>query len=231
MLRFYGQPKFKIMNDGMTRVGYELFIRELQDNRWVLPADFTACTPDQLEQLLMQTIAALPAGIELISFNLEQSQFIDDRFIEMVKRVQATTAIKIFTELTERTSPNVSTAQLRAAAAKFHAANLLVCIDDVGTGDNTPDMVIALDEYIDEYKFALQNFRPFNRISEITATINFWYKMAADRGKMLAIEGLENESDYDTIKQYYPCDVIQGYYTGKPELLQVAADMPSNLID
>lgn len=231
MLRFYGQPKFRVMDADKDPVGYELFIREWRDDRWMLPEDFTACTPGQMAQLLSQTIAKLPENIELISFNLEQSQFVDDRYIDMVKQIQNTTSINIFTELTERTDANVSIAQLKDAARKFHNLGLLVCIDDVGTGDNTPELVLELNDYIDEYKFALQNFRPFNRISEITGTITFWYEMAAKNGKMLAIEGLENEADLSTIQQSYPCDVIQGYYMGKPALLPIAEDVKSDLVN
>ncbi len=231
MLRFYGQPKFRVMQADALPIGYELFIREKQNNQWTLPEDFNACSADQIYQLLTQTIAALPANIELISFNLEQGQFIKTEFVDMVARVQAATPIKIFTELTERSDARVSAAELKQAARQFHERGLLVCIDDVGTGDNTPQLVYELDPYIDEYKFALQNFRPFNRICEISDTIGGWYELANNRHKMLAIEGLENKEDLESVQQNYPCDVIQGYYTGKPALLPVSEVTPSNFID
>ncbi|ANZ60850.1 hypothetical protein AYR62_14890 [Secundilactobacillus paracollinoides] len=220
MLKFYGQPKFR--SDGATQqpIGYELFIREYQNNQWCLPQDFCAITAGQIQHLLSDTVQAMPDNIELLSFNLEQIQFIDPVFTDAVASVQDTTDIQLFTELTERTDPRVTLNQLSRAAKRFHDEGLLVCIDDVGTGDNTPELVLALDDYIDEYKFALQNFRPFNHISDIESHVSYWYNMAQKYDKMLAIEGLENEEDLEVIRTKYPCDVIQGYYTGMPALIE-----------
>ncbi|WP_155287609.1 EAL domain-containing protein [Lacticaseibacillus zhaodongensis] len=223
MLRFYGQPKFNLDKTDKEPVGYELFIREQRGENWVLPDDFTASTPEQIADLLMRTIAMLPEHVQLVSFNLEQCQFIDPAFTKAIAKVQATTNVEIFTELTERTDPNVTNDQLYAAAQRFHAAHLLVCMDDVGTGDNTPELVVALDDFIDEYKFALQNFRPFNHISEIKETIDYWYDMAEKHHKMLAIEGIETAEDLATIQEDYPCNLIQGYYTGRPFLMPISS--------
>ncbi|WP_054707540.1 hypothetical protein [Secundilactobacillus paracollinoides] len=103
MLKFYGQPKFR--SDGATQqpIGYELFIREYQNNQWCLPQDFCAITAGQIQHLLSDTVQAMPDNIELLSFNLEQIQFIDPVFTDAVASVQDTTDIQLFTELTERT--------------------------------------------------------------------------------------------------------------------------------
>lgn len=222
MMRFYGQTKHSIIDGSWQPTGYELFIRVWQNNAWTLPADFTQFTPEDMAPLLKQTLAALPANFQTVAFNLEQSQFVDDRFINMIREVQDTTDLIIYTELTERTDDKISLNQLQTAAQKFHEFGLHVCIDDVGTGDNTPELVLALDEYIDEYKFALQNFRPFNTISEITSKIAFWHNLAAEKGKVLVIEGLETKSDLETIEELFPCEIVQGYFLGRPQLMPVA---------
>lgn len=217
MYSFYGQPKFKI--NAQQPMGYELFIREWTAGQWQLPQNFNTITSTTLERLLCQVIKKMPANIEMLSFNLEQNQFIQPEFMAMVARVQQQTSIRIFTELTERLAPGVSEAEIIAAAQRFHDQGLLVCIDDVGTGQNTPNMVLKMNAYIDEYKFVFQNFRPFEHIAEITDELDFWYNLAHREHKMLALEGLETEEDLETVKRDYPCDVIQGYYTGRPEFL------------
>ncbi len=214
MLKFYGQPKFRPSDITQKPIGYELFIREYKNNQWCLPQNFCAITATQIQLLLSEIVQVMPNNIELLSFNLEQIQFIDPDFTDVVADVQKTTDIKLYTELTERTDPHVTIAQLTRAAQRFDDASLPVCIDDVGTGDNTPELVLRLNDYIDEYKFALQNFRPFNHISEIKSHLNYWYHLAQTHDKMLAIEGTESEEDLDAIRMTYPCDVIQGYYTG-----------------
>lgn len=216
MLTFFSQPKFSgVTTETEQPIGYELFIREYQDHRWVLPADFDSITAAEIETLLTETLNQLPETIQLISFNLEQSQFIQPEYAEMVARVQATTPIKIYTELTERANPLVTPDQLLAGAQRFVALGLLVGLDDVGTGMNTPNLALKLNDYVSEYKFALQNLRPFNTIAEIADQLDFWSQLAQEQHKIMAIEGVESETELKQVQRDYPCDIIQGYYLGK----------------
>ncbi|KRM11428.1 EAL domain-containing protein [Paucilactobacillus suebicus] len=217
---FFGQPMFHVNKLDRGPVGYELFTRELKDGIWQLPDDFHKITSTQLERLLNETIESVPDTIQLLSFNLEPDQFINSEYIEMVARVQEKTNIKIFTELTERGVPNVTADQLYDAAKKFHGQGSLVCIDDVGTGENSPSLVMRLNPYIDQYKFAFQNFRPFTDINKVTSKLDYWYNLAQEKNKILTIEGLETQNDYDIVIKEYPCYIIQGYFTGKPEKIE-----------
>lgn len=219
MFRFFGQPKFDLDPDHPWPVGYELFVRENVDGHWVLPNDFSQLTDVMIEKLLDQIIQVLPEHTALISFNLEQDQFIEPKYLDMVKRVEARCDVRLFVELTERLSAGVTEAELIAAAKRYYDAGILVCIDDVGTGQNTPEMVLKMNESIAEYKFALQNFRPFQSLDEIKPELEFWYGLAKRHHKMLAIEGLETEAELARIRKDYPCDVVQGYLLGKPTLL------------
>lgn len=219
MFRFFGQPKFDLDPDHPWPVGYELFVRENVDGHWVLPEDFSQLTDVMIEKLLDQIIQVLPAHTALISFNLEQDQFIEPKYLDMVKRVEACCDVRLFVELTERLSAGVTEAELIAAAKRYYDAGILVCIDDVGTGQNTPEMVLKMNESIAEYKFALQNFRPFQSLDDIKPELEFWYGLAKRHDKMLAIEGIESDAELARIRKDYPCDVVQGYLLGKPALL------------
>lgn len=219
MFRFFGQPKFDLDPKHPWPIGYELFVRENVADRWVLPKDFSKLTADTIETLLNEIIQVLPEHTQLISFNLEQDQFIQPAYLEMVKRVQARCQFRLFVELTERLSADVTEAQIVVMTKRYFDAGVLVCIDDVGTGQNTPRLVQAVNESIAEYKFALQNFRPFNSLDEVLPQLDFWYDMAQRHHKMLAIEGLETEAELVRIRKEFPCDVVQGYLLGKPALL------------
>ncbi|WP_127848536.1 EAL domain-containing protein [Lacticaseibacillus hulanensis] len=220
-MRFFGQPKYHLTDPSGTPIGYELFVREWRNDRWELPTDFDALTTSQIYRLLSQTVGALPQDTELVSFNLEQSQFINPDFTDMVANVQAETNIKIYTELTERSNPAISSADLVAGARRFHARHLKVCIDDVGTDAHSPALVELLNPYVDEYKFALQNFRPFSSLHEISSKLAVWHDMAQRYGKVLAIEGIESSSDLECVKASFPCDIVQGYHLGRPALLSL----------
>ena len=219
MLAFFGQPKFALNATNYLPVGYELFIREKRGDQWILPTDFNAISVEQFRHLLLNVINSFPSTIQLLSFSLEQQQFIDPAFAKMIADIQHATSINLFTELTEREDPSVTTRQLLKAAREFHRHDLLVCVDDVGTGHNTPELVMKLDEYIDEYKFAFQNLRPFNNVYEIESQVKFWYDLSFKQHKMLAIEGIERAEELAFIQTYYPSNIIQGYYTGHPALL------------
>lgn len=197
-------------------IGYELFIREYRDGHWILPEDFEAISAATLESLLLKSLQILPTETTLLSFNLEQTQFIDPQYADMIARVQAQTQIRLFTELTERNNPAVTVSQLLGASQHFKQLGLLVCVDDVGTGDNQPTLVMQLDDYVDEYKFALQNLRPFNAIQSVEPELKYWYDLAATHHKVLAIEGVETADELAFVQHHYPCDIIQGYYIGRP---------------
>lgn len=220
MYTFYGQPKFALA-DSKTAIGYELFIREYQGDQWTLPDSFDAITSATIETLLNKTIQTLPPTTTLLSFNLEQNQFVDPEFADMVARIQATTNINIYTELTERKNPDVTDDQLLEAAKRFERLGLLVCIDDVGTAYNTPHLVGKLDDYVDEYKFALQNLRPFKTIHAVVPEIKYWYAKASQLCKTLVIEGIETQEELEFLKQHFPCDIVQGYYLGRPGLMAI----------
>ncbi len=221
MLTFYGQPKFK--SDGATRppIGYELFIREHTAAGWQLPKDFNAITVAQLKALLLKTIPLMPASVVSIAFNLEPAQFIDHNYINMVAEVQQTTSLILYTELTERADERVTVQQLLAAAKYFHNLNLQVCVDDVGSGRNTLGLVLALNDYVDEYKFACQNFRFAADFKQITEILDPWYALAQRHKKVFAIEGIETAAELAIVDKDYPCDIVQGYYTGKPVPLNI----------
>lgn len=218
--RFFAQPKFS--GGGVVHlVGYELFVRERQGDHWVLPSDFNLITPADFKELLLATLARISPHVDIVSFNLEQAQFVNPAYRQMVQLVQATTAINIYTELTERPDARVTKPQLLAAARAFHEAGLHVCVDDIGTDANDLDFVKSLLEYVDEYKFAMQNLRPFQYVQEIVAQLKPWYAHAKQNCKKMAIEGIESAADLAYLQQNFPCDILQGYYLGMPENLGV----------
>ncbi len=220
MFRFFGQPKFDLDPNHHEPIGYELFIREWREDRWVLPEDFSKLSAPIIERLMDQIVAVMPPSVVMLSFNLEQDQFVNPEYMAMVLRVEAKTKIRLFIELTERIARGVTEDQLVAAAKRYADAGLLVCVDDVGTGQNTPQMVLKMDGTVAEYKFALQNFRPFTSIDAIKPELDYWYHLARTQDKLLAIEGLETEAELERVRKEYPCDVIQGYLLGKPALLE-----------
>lgn len=224
MYRFFGQPKYAGVGHGQRPIGYELFIRQLVNGQWVLPTDFNDITAETLHQLLTDVILTMHQSVEMLSFNLEQNQFVDPVFWDMVTAVQDHTKINLFTELTERLASGISAESLVRAACAFHKRGLLVCIDDVGTGQNTPQMVLSMNGSVDEYKFAFQDFRPYDNIRSIEPQLDFWYHLAQRNHKMLAIEGVETKAELTEIQNKYNYDVVQGYLLGRPVLLSTATD-------
>lgn len=219
MYRFFGQPKFNATHYEQGPIGYELLIRERINGCWCLPQNFEAIPGDVFADLLQKTILSLPNSIELVSFNLEQSHFISAEYLEMVKEVQALTSIHLYTELTERDIRGVSITQLRAAAREFYNSDLSVAVDDVGTGQNNDETVSQLDDYTGEYKFALQNLRPFKDLDEVLPLLDHWWRRAQAKHKLFAIEGIETGEELKTITRDFPSDVLQGFYLGKPAVI------------
>lgn len=224
VIRFFGQPKYSVLTQQL--VGYEFFIREQQEQCWVLPEDFSVFNAQQVTTLLAATLQVLPQTLTLVSFNLDQAQFIDPEYCQRLVAVQAQTPIHIYIELTERSGApqqSVSIQQLVQAAKRYHDAGLRVCLDDVGSGENTLQLVNALSDYTDEYKFALQNFRQDYTWPEVEAKLAKWSQLAQQQHKFFAIEGFEAADELKLAQQYH-AQLTQGYYLGRPKLLALTQD-------
>jgi len=218
MIRFFGQKKFS-NSDPAKLIGYEFLLREYVDGKWQLPKDFSVFSSEEIAKLLVQTIAALPADLPLISFNLDQAQFVSPDFRKGIAKLFKANPMNLFVELTER-SDNIDYDELVEAASDYKKAGLRVVLDDVGTGDNQAAMALALNEFTSEYKFALQNVRGVDE-KEVRAQVTFWHDFATKQHKLFAIEGFETAEDLRMAKEYSP-DVLQGYYFAHPELIEIA---------
>lgn len=226
MIRFWGQSKFAPPNGKM--IGYELFLREQKpgSSHWQVPHDFSRFTPEVMIGLMARTLPTLPDGLRLISFNLDQEQFVEPAYCRLTAELAKKLPYQLVVELTERRghgSHPVAIADLEVAAKRFKQAGLTVCLDDVGTGENQQELVASLGPYVNEYKYALQNVR--NKLSEaqIEAEIAMWHQAAVANHKFFALEGFEEAADIKLIEQFHP-DIVQGYYYGKPHALPIQTD-------
>ncbi|WP_125706397.1 EAL domain-containing protein [Lacticaseibacillus daqingensis] len=219
MLRYYGQPKYA--GAAPTHlVGYELLLREYAHATWQRPTDFNAYSSATIAHLLAQTLATIPQTLPLVSFNLSQRQFVDPNFCRALATLQANRPMNLYVELTE-TAENVPITALVAAAKAFGQLGVVVVIDDVGSGANQLCLVRALRPYTGEYKFALQNFRAKLTRAQLRQKLLLWRKRATADHKLFALEGVEHCADLALVTLAQP-DVVQGYYYGRPILLNVA---------
>lgn len=219
MIRFFGQPKYSL-SQPQTLIGYEFLLREWQEDHWQVPSDFTQFTASDIVALLDQTLAVLPTDLPLLSFNLDQAQFVDPEFVAALARLHAKRPVELVVELTEH-DDHVAVDALQQAAASYVQSGLHVCLDDVGNGANKQTLVEALAPYVNEYKFALQNFRAIGTAKEALPLLKFWRDLATQADKLFTLEGIEDQSDLEIVSEYAP-DVLQGYFYGKPELIEVA---------
>lgn len=224
MIRCWGQAKFS--TDNIKLCGYELFIREQVDDQWVVPADFSRFDPVKITTLLNATVQTMPADLKIISFNLDQRQFVEAQYCELLATIKDQTHAQLCVELTERLGSGttlVTTEQLVTAARRFHDAGIPVCLDDVGTGTNQIALIQQLAPYVSEYKFALQNIRGTESLSQMQEQVRFWRNLALEQHKSFALEGFEGRADLLFIRDYQP-NIVQGYYFGIPHKMVIAAD-------
>ncbi|WP_155287239.1 EAL domain-containing protein [Lacticaseibacillus zhaodongensis] len=216
MISFFGQPKYA----KHEFIGYELFLREYVDGKWHFPDDFGKFDAAEFADALINTLHHVSGNTQMVSINLDPDDFVSTRYIHELSRAQfACPTVQIIVELTEHNG-RVSLKQLAEAANSFRRHDLWVCLDDVGTGENQINLVSALAPYVQEYKFALQNFHnQKDFITLVTPQLQFWREQASIADVIFAIEGFETQSDLQIAHNYH-ADLLQGYYFGRPHLLQ-----------
>ncbi|WKF85101.1 EAL domain-containing protein [Lacticaseibacillus pantheris] len=227
MIRFWGQPKFSVPTGKLA--GYELFLRErpTREGEWHLPADFGAFAVRDFDELLRATLATLPQDLQLVSLNLDQEQFVDPDYVAQLGRWHQSGGPQLIIELTERMgvgANQVTPVRLVEAARIYQEAGLRVCVDDVGTGANQPELVDVLDPVVTEYKYALQNVRGTVNVGVIRAQVAYWSQRAHRQHHQFALEGCEGVADLTLIHDFAP-DLVQGYFFGRPHPLTIAADL------
>jgi EAL domain-containing protein (putative c-di-GMP-specific phosphodiesterase class I) len=222
MYRFWGQLKFQLGDDRLEPIGYEMFLRKKIGGEWVLPHSFNEIGVDDFVDCLEATMDAMPSSVKHVSVNLEQGHFVNEVYFQRLRRLTGRFNFHFAVELVERKDPNVTNEQLRKFARRYYESGIGVCIDDVGTGANDMCLVEQLNPYVEEYKFAIQNVRNQKNIEQIKKDVSLWEQRAHQNDKFFALEGIEKKHELAVVLQEIPCDILQGFYFSKPEILPVS---------
>ncbi len=222
MIRYFGQAQY---SPKRMLLGYELFLREYVGGQWRFPKNLRQYHAQEITSLAEQTIATLEPAARVVSINLDQDQFVDANFIEAFIKIAHTFPERyVVVELTEYDC-HVAREDLRLATIRYSQGGVYVCLDDVGSGENDEAMATLLDDYVSEYKFALQNFREEDgTVNQLLSQLAAWGRRAKQNDKGFVVEGIENERNLLIVDQYTP-DLIQGYLFAKPILLPLKHDV------
>jgi len=218
--RYFIQPQLNKFTNSL--VGYETLIRKYDEKHWSLPQNFEAIPVDEQVSLLKKTAHRIGLKVGSISFNLNRRQFIDPQMAAALIGVQREIfPVELIIEVTEEESDKlVSDDQLLESVKHYTKHGIQVSADDVGSGGNTYDSIKFLLPYIDEIKFAMQNFRSEHRESQIVDQLKFWKKVADQYHLRLVVEGTETAEE-DQLLDDLDLPFRQGYFYGKPHLVKL----------
>ena len=222
------QPKV----DAQTKelVGYEALIRLKDDS--ISPAVFIPVAEQSglisqigrmtTEMSIKQLSEWRSQGLEIhpISINYSSNQINDTGYVKFLKGLLKKYDIDpkyVEIEITEGLFME-STWQAGNLFVQFQAMGIKLLMDDFGTGYSSlsyltyiPVDILKLDRSL------VTNYLVEGKDSFIHDVINLTH----DLGKKIVIEGVEEEWQYDRLKEF-GADVIQGYYFSKPLLPEEA---------
>ncbi|WP_024746905.1 EAL domain-containing protein [Levilactobacillus namurensis] len=223
MYRYFLQPQLDASNNSL--IGYELLIRQQVAGKWVLPHDFASIPIDVQADLIRRTDQKIILKVGSVSFNTNQSQFIDPTIAQAILSAQKQIyPMNLVLEVTEEvTDQHVTNQQIIDQVHYFDEHGIQLSLDDIGTGINTYDHIKPILPYASEIKFAMQNFRQEGRSTEIPDALAFWKRIADQHRLRLILEGVENQAEHDMANDL-GIDYRQGWFYGKPHLLKLDGD-------
>ncbi|WP_203640507.1 EAL domain-containing protein [Levilactobacillus andaensis] len=213
MYRFFVQPQINAVTQKLA--GYELLLRSYCHDYWVTPTDFTAVPMDQQVSLSYQEITNILKDHQNnpeISFNLNREQFTNRTTIgHLIHLKKSIKNLKLIVELTE--APTLE--ELHRYVALYKAFDIKLSLDDVGTDNAWSPAIQDVLPFMDNIKFAMQNFRLQHRQADLIGSLNSWRKIADMYQLGFTIEGIEDQDDVK-LAQQYNAQTTQGYYYSKP---------------
>ncbi len=118
----------------------------------------------------------------------------------------------IHLEITESAFTS-NTALVKEEANRIREGGYEVWIDDFGSGYSS--LTTLVDYSFDVLKLDMVFMRSIDQNPKTKTLVNYIIKAAKDLGVSPLCEGVENENNYEFLKEI-GCDRAQGYYFGKP---------------
>jgi diguanylate cyclase (GGDEF)-like protein len=224
------QPIFGI-DDRPVLIGFEALLRwKPKDSDWVSPAEFIPIAEQTglilpigqwvLEEsckVLRSWQQELPGHALSISVNLSARQFSDANLVQNLSHCISHNGIspeRLKIEITESdvmTNPETTIQKLR----EMKGLGVAILVDDFGTGYSSMSYLqrFPIDTLKIDRSFVTQLDRHANRV--IVRTI---VNLAHSLGLSVVAEGIENELQYQTLKDM-GCEFAQGFHFSKPIFL------------
>lgn len=214
---FFVQPL--VDNDSNQIAGYEFLLREQTSDGWMVPKNFEAVDLKKQVELFEQAMSRIGNSQEkelVVSFNLNRKQAQDpsapDQMAILQSKIKPAHLVIEFTE-------SITLDLMKQYSLFLHQNDIVLTIDDVGTGSNTFANVESQLPLVDKIKFAMQNYREEKHADVIRKDLTFWREIARKYDLVTVLEGIETESDR-ALAQEFNVDLQQGYLYGKPTSLQ-----------
>ncbi len=225
MYRYFIQPQVNMVNNNL--IGYELLMKAYTADGWRPPACFGDIPVHTIADVLVATTSHLRLKVPSVSVNLNRTQLLDPEVnTALIKAQNYLRPVRLVVELTEEeVDRDIQFAQLLPQIERYLERGMELSLDDVDSGDNDLAHVKALLPYAREIKFALQNFPDGLEDPRLHQRVEFWRDLAHERNLRFILEGIEDRHD-DEVATNLGIDLRQGYYYGKPHLLQLTPSDP-----
>lgn len=222
---FVFQPIMKLLSETEQELySYEILLRSKETHSFPAKEFNTLIEEEASNRVLFEWYAKeLPGYLERypdiqFDLNIHPQQFVYDStwtFLEQIApykkqlKIELTELPPMFKYIEDYDGNNVN--QHLTAVSK---AGYRLAIDDIGSGQNTLDLVAKNLENIACFKFSLLAFRTLDFETKMDF-LQVWKKFAQKYNYSFIVEGIDDEK---MMKHLYQNDVVlqQGYYWSKP---------------